>query len=293
LLPNNPRRKKEGAILLLRLPWNFPGRNLAVEEYILDEGGAVRGGSSVLLVYENSEALIIGKNQNPWREIALPVLQSGSPRFFRRVSGGGAVWHGPGNLNFSFIADRGSFSKGENLDFVRRALYRLGLPVEMTARGDFAAGGKKLSGNALCYRKSRALHHGTILVDAPPDRVVRCLTPDGPPGCAIETRAIASVPMPVTNLKELLPTVTSGLVIEALFDEARTGYEEAFAVEVTDGFFPSEKLRVLEDRHNSWEWLYGATPSFTCKLGDRVFSVRDGIVTATGQRFSPCPCPCP
>jgi lipoate-protein ligase A len=279
--------KKSGGLLFLRLPWADAGRSLAAEEYLLDEGDAVTGGRPALLVYENAESLIIGKNQNPWKEIALPVLQSGSPRFFRRISGGGAVWHGPGNLNYSFIANRGSFSKEENLDFVRRALSRLGLRIEKTARGDLAADGKKVSGNALCYRKSRVLHHGTLLVDAPLDRLKRCLSPFTPSALSIETRAVPSVSMPVTNLKDLSPPVTRAGVADALYEEARRLYEEVVIAEAADSFFPPEKLRPLESRHNTWEWLYGATPAFTCKIEDTVFDVHDGIIVSTGKRFSP------
>jgi lipoate-protein ligase A len=285
LLLNKDVPAKGGELLFLRLPFAQPGRNLAAEEFLLNEGTG-----SVLLVYENSESIIIGKNQNPWKEIARPVLRSGAPPFFRRISGGGAVWQGPGNLNFSFITDRQNFSKEANLDFVRRALARLGLRLERTPRGDLTLAGKKVSGNALCYRRGRVLHHGTLLFDAPLERLKSVLAPYAPgSSCLIETRAVASVVMPVANLKEFSASVTPALGVQALFDEALAVYEKVDAPEESDAVFPEEKLQALESRHAEWDWLYGATPAFTCRAGHTLLAVRDGIVTSvqppSGGRF--------
>ncbi|MDR1317132.1 MAG: lipoate--protein ligase family protein [Spirochaetales bacterium] len=281
--------------MFVRLPWTSAARNLAAEEYLLDGADT---DASFLLVYENSESLIIGKNQNPWLELALPVLQSGEPPFFRRISGGGAVWQGPGNLNFSFITNRAGFSKEDNLDFVRRSLRRSGVCIERTARGDLTAGGKKVSGNALCFRRGRVLHHGTLLVDAPLEKLKNSLsvhTGEGaePPVASpvvIETRAVASVcGMPVANLKDFSASLTPALCVQALLEEALAVYENLRVPAEPGAMFPVEKLRVLENRHRDRDWLYGATPAFTCRSGETLLTVQNGIITAadppSGGRF--------
>jgi lipoate-protein ligase A len=280
LLPNKPAPGKSGSLLFLRLPWTSAARNLAAEEYLLDEGAD----APFLLVYENSESLIIGKNQNPWKELSETVLRGGAPPFFRRISGGGAVWQGPGNLNFSFITNRGDFSKEACLDFVCRALLRLGLGIQRTDRGDLTLSGKKVSGNALCYRRGRVLHHGTLLVSAPLERLEGSLSAHRPAGDApaflIETRAVASVSMPVANLRDFSPSVTAALCGQALLEEALAVYENVDAAADPAAVFPEGKLRALEARHGDRDWLYGATPAFTCRSGETLFAVRDGIIAS-------------
>jgi lipoate-protein ligase A len=272
--------KKTGGLLFLRLPRTEPGLNLAVEEYLLDGLGSSER-LTFLLVYENSEAVIIGKNQNPWKEIALPVLRRGTPRFFRRISGGGAVWQGRGNLNFSFIAPRNEFSQEENLDLVRRALGRFGVLPERTNRGDLVIEGKKISGNALCYRKSRVLHHGTILVNADLEALRSCLPPQnnaaGSNPFRVETRAVASFPMPVANLADFAPGATVSRTVEALFEEARSSRKE-FSSSGAGDFLSFPKLQSIIGRHDSWDWLYGASPAFTCRIGGALLTIKNGCI---------------
>jgi lipoate-protein ligase A len=268
-----------------------PAWSLAAEEYLLDNPAAA-GGLPVLILYENRGALVIGKNQNPWKEIAPPVLRGGSPEFYRRISGGGAVWHGPGNLNFAFIMPRGDFSKEENLDFVRRALARAGLRVHRTARGDLVCGGEKVSGNALAYHKNRVLHHGTLLVDADL-RALRSCLPDGVRAGGgeffIETRAVASVPMPVANLKDFSPGITALRIAEAFLEEARALYETVEVPENPETLLPPEKLRPLISRHETWEWKCGATPAFVCGTAGAELYVRDGLICAVRIAGAECP----
>jgi lipoate-protein ligase A len=282
--------KKTGGLLFLKLPRTDPGFNLAVEEYFLDGPDAPAEGLWILLVYENSESVIIGKNQNPWKEIALPVLRRGKPRFFRRISGGGAVWHGQGNLNFSFITPRNEFSKEENLDFVRRALGRLGVSPERTDRGDLVIAGKKISGNALCYRKNRVLHHGTILVNAGLEALRSCLPPaDNTAGSnpfRIETRGVPSFPMPVANLADFAPGATVSLTIKALFEEAR-GSRETVSSPGAEALPSPAKLADIIKRHDSREWLYGAAPAFTCRLGGALLTVKNGCIAEIAPSENP------
>ncbi|MCL1818245.1 MAG: lipoate--protein ligase family protein [Spirochaetaceae bacterium] len=282
--------KLEERLLFLRLtreeePAADPAWSLAAEEYLLDEPAAADS-LPVFLLYENRESLIIGKNQNPWKEIDPEVLRLGSAPFCRRISGGGTVWHGPGNLNFSFIQNRGDFSKEGNLDFVRRALARLGVFAQRTERGDIVCGGKKVSGNALAFRRGRVLHHGTLLVDAPLERLRGCL-PAFPP--AIETRAVASFPLPVANLKDFAPGVTAARAAEALLEEARASFGTVEIPENPEALFPPAKLEALARRHGDPDWLYGATPVFTYSAKGEELTVQGGVITRVTRGGAECP----
>ena len=270
---NTPKKKFH----FISSSWSDPGLNLSLEEYLLEHPAAVSGNLPVLLVYENSEALVIGKNQNPWMEVSREALARGRPRLYRRISGGGSVYHGPGNLNFSFIVPQADFSKEGDLDLVRRAALRLGLDLERTSRGDLLCRGRKVSGNALCYRRGRVLHHGTLLVDADLS-ALRSSLRGGEAASDIETRAVASVPMSVANLAEFLPGLTVSRVAEALRREAESAYGECEAGD----FLLDPALRAALEagrlRHESREWVFGGTPAFSCRIGDTRLFVENGRI---------------
>lgn len=260
-----------------------PGLNLALEEYLLETPPPHLEGSPLLLLYQNSPAVVIGKNQNPWQEVPLPVLAGGNPPLYRRISGGGAVYHDLGNLNFAFIRPQEGFSKEGNLDLVRRALARLGLAAERTPRGDLLVDGWKVSGNALCYRRGRVLHHGTLLVDADLGALRRSLLPGTPQaeiseGLSIDTKAVASVPMAVANLRDFLPPLEMAEVVEALAREAGGGNGKVPSRVFVPGPEIWEDLENRRRRHGNPDWLFGMTPAFTCRFGGGIFWVENGVI---------------
>jgi lipoate---protein ligase len=233
-----------------------PFRNLALEESLLERGLGDRG---ALLLYADSPCLVIGRNQNPWAELredaGLPVL--------RRASGGGAVYHDEGNLNWALIAPRAGHDRPSELALVARALRSLGIESEEGARGGLYVtsparfAGTKISGTARRIAAERVLHHGTLLVDADLSRMRRCLG-----GIEVErSRALASVSSPCVNLAEILPGLTLGEVAAAL---AKTiaGADPLPVEELADG--PS--VEAIELRLRSWDWTWGATPAFELAL---------------------------
>ena len=259
--------------------------NLALEEFLFDL--AISEDFNFVCFYENEPAVVIGKNQNPWREASLAALKEGFPPLVRRISGGGAVYHGPGNLNVAFILPKEGFSKEENLDLVRRGLADLGLATERTPRGDILLGGKKISGNALSYRRNRVLHHLTLLVDADLEALRGSLSRDGN---GVETKAVVSVPSGVANLADAKDGLTSQAVAEAV----RVAVGEAWGpwVERPVGHFLTRsaysEFLELERRYDSWEWTFGATPSFLWRppaSGSPVLTVEQGrVVRAEGSK---------
>jgi len=246
--------------------------NLAAEEVLLDSAPV----EPVVLVYRNAPAVVIGKNQNPWRECSVSRLEALGVRLARRITGGGTVFHDAGNLNIACILPRAMYRRDEVLQLTINSLARLGVVANITGSTSLAVDGRKISGNAFCYRRDHVLHHGTLLWEADLEKLRAVLVPDLPD---IETRAVSSVPMPVANLRMLLP----GHTIESLADEVISGLAEAWGAAERNDQLPELGDRV--DRLKTWDWIYGSTPDFTCRIEGREFVVHRGNVVATGARF--------
>jgi lipoate-protein ligase A len=251
-----------------------------VEEWLLDRAEAF---GPTLFLCRNDPAVVIGKNQNPWREVDLDRARGAGVRVARRVSGGGTVFHDPGNLNYSFIVPRERYDADAQFAAVIRALGSLGIPAEVGHRTNLCAAGRKVSGNAFCLKARVAMHHGTLLVRADLDRM-GWLLPPAPP--EIESHAVASIPAPVVNLCDLVRDLTMESLERALIESATGmwgGSLEVFSDE-------DAARRDWEDvwrRHASWEWVYGRTPPFRIRLpllrrgaraGSVVVRVEDGLI---------------
>jgi lipoate-protein ligase A len=232
-----------------------PARNLAWEDALLETRAR---GASVFLVYRNDPCVVIGRNQNPWRE----ALTGGGFPVFRRRSGGGTVYHDGGNLNWSFMMDRDAWVVQDALDFVGAALRRLGVEPVRDPRGALFLEGRKICGTARRYFGPSVLIHGTLLVSSDLEALGASLA--GIPS-AID-RAVASVPSPVGNLSEALPGLTVQAVRDALFAEleARYGAPEPRDPGLT---LPESAWSDREREHGSWDWVFGATLPFTVPLG--------------------------
>lgn len=232
-------------------------RNLAVEEWLLDRAEA---SDPVLMLWRNDSAVVIGKNQNPWLEVRLDRLAAAGAILARRASGGGAVYHDPGNLNFSLILPRALHDTARQFALVRRALAAVGAVSEVRNRTGLFLGERKFSGSSFCLRGRSALHHGTLLVASDLDRLRGVL---GPPGYAIDTAAVRSVPAPVVNLADAVPGLTPDRVasaLEAAFEEEYGATERVGDDEIaTWGWAPAAA------RHADDAWVLDATPRFTAR----------------------------
>jgi len=253
-------------------------RNLAREEFLFDH---LPEGSKALLLYVDSPAIVFGKHQNPWRECSLAVLRERGIPIARRISGGGTVYHDLGNLNFSFVLPKEGFNRHKNLTYVAAALGRLGVEAEINDRYDIYAGGKKVSGNAFCFRRERALHHGTLLVRSKLKDLRGALV--GMKG--IETFAVESRPAQVVNLADIEPRVTLDAIAEALVEEVVTGWSGTEDVHgsavyrIGDEQPDNEEVLELDHRNRSAGWLFDRTPRFTIELDppDGTFGRRDEV----------------
>lgn len=239
-----------------------PWWNLAVEEYLLD---STKLNECILYLWQNQNTVVIGKNQNAWKECRVDQLEAEGGYLARRLSGGGAVFHDTGNLNFTFLADRNIYDVKRQTGVLLAAVKKLGISAEMSGRNDLTADGKKFSGNAYCVRKNSAYHHGTLLVNADFEKLSRYLQISKE---KIQSKGIESVRSRVVNLTEFNPDLTIKSMSEALI--------EAFMEEYGKCRLPMENthdidrliLQPLYDKYSSWEWKYGESPKFDIVLNE-------------------------
>lgn len=232
-------------------------RALALENVFLDDSSLTE---PLLFCWVGDAAVVMGKNQNPWRECNLQVIGGRKLKLARRVSGGGSVYHDPGNLNISWILPREGYREEAMHDLFIRALGRLGIEAFLGQGGRIVVAEGKISGSAFCYRKDKVLHHGTLLLDADLELLQAALSP---PGLYIHTHAVASVPAPVVNLKTLQPGLTRERVQDALMQEAEKHFGKVEPMDERD--LPAD-LEQESVRLASSEWIWDQTPGFHSHL---------------------------
>jgi lipoate-protein ligase A len=244
-----------------------PRINLAIEEYILKTMDVEK--DPFLLFYINEPSIIIGKNQNTAEEINTDYVDSNGIHVVRRLSGGGAVYHDLGNLNYSYITidDGNSFRNFRKFtEPVVRALQGLGVNAELSGRNDLLVEGRKISGNAQFSTRGRMFSHGTLMFDTEVEAVVSALKVSKE---KIESKGIKSIRSRVANISEFLKepmTVTEfrSAILASLFD----GEENIKYWELTDQDW--ENIRQLsKERYGNWDWNYGKSPRFNVKHSHR------------------------
>ncbi|CAN5833738.1 lipoate--protein ligase [soil metagenome] len=242
--------------------------NLALEEHVLRNR---MGEDDLLLFYVNAPAIIIGRNQNTVEEINFDVVAERGIRVVRRVSGGGAVYHDLGNLNFSFMTRdvHGRFNRYDRFNGpVVDVLRDLGVPAEIGGRNDIIAGGRKISGNAQFATPDRMLSHGTLLLDSNLDDVTAALRPK--PG-KVESKGVKSIRSRVANISEFLamPITVDELrlrILERIFGTREPGRIPTLALDDTD----RDAIHELWSRkYGTAAWNYGENPASNVQRANR------------------------
>lgn len=240
-------------------PWTDGWRNLGADEYFLD---ALSPDDMLLYFYVNRSAVIIGRGQNPWAECNLSAMERDGVQLVRRVTGGGAVFHDCGNLNFSFIAGEGVYNVERQLGMILSAVRSLGIPCDFSGRNDLLADGRKFSGNAFCQRGAIRQHHGTLLISSELNRLQRYLTVDPR---KLQAKGVKSVRSRVCNLNEFVPGLRCESMLSALKDAFRREYGEFTEIAAPD----ESLLTPYIQNHASDEWRLGHTPRFDLEIENR------------------------
>ena len=237
-----------------------PHTNLATEKHLMD---ITPVGCCVLYLWQNQNTVVIGKNQNPWLECRTSLLEEEGGKLARRLSGGGAVFHDLGNLNFTFIMPKEDYDLDKQLSVIQAACAFAGVDVQKSGRNDLLADGRKFSGNAFYQNATHAYHHGTLMIDVDKEKLGRYLSP---PKAKLEAKGVASVRSRVVNLKELAPELTIDRMKQYMTKAFGHIYGlPAVAFQLTDTDFAA--IDSLKNAYGSWEYLFGSPLpfSFACE----------------------------
>lgn len=260
-------------------PSTNPYFNLAAEEFLLRETSG-----EIFMLWQNQPCIVVGKNQNTLAEINEAYVREKGIAVVRRQTGGGAVFHDLGNVNYTFIVNDAQ----SLFDFKRfcrpviSALSALGVTAEFSGRNDMTCGGKKFSGNAQCRWQSRVMHHGTILVDASMTDLSLALRVNSK---KFTDKSVSSVASRVTNLSAHFRAPLSA---KELIDHI---FSHVAAPAALEGFTPAEEeqiARLAKEKYETWDWNFGRSPAyrfqnekkFPAGLVQVGFDVKDGVICA-------------
>ena len=264
-----------------------PYWNIAVENYLVETADAV-----TLYLWKNRRTVVIGQNQNPFSEVNVEALEADGGYLMRRRTGGGAVYHDDGNLNFSFVVPKALYDQQRQFSVIQRAVESFGLHTVLSGRNDIlvgclpvnnsplrgnpeiqkinrfidhAEGGRlmrKFSGNAFSKGRVNDLHHGTLLISGDMSDLARYLKPKP---AKLQKHGVASVRSRVVNLAELNPAITA----ESIAPRLRAAFEAEYggvAAEVSfDSLMQLPAVREMHDHFASPEWKYGRWRTFTAQ----------------------------
>jgi lipoate---protein ligase len=239
-----------------------PYENLAVEAYLLE---SVPEGCCILYLWQNKKTVVIGKNQNCWKECNVSNLENDGGYLVRRLSGGGAVFHDLGNLNFTFLIRKSDYDVDKQLEVILRAVNLLGIHAEKSGRNDITVDGKKFSGNAFYSSGDCCYHHGTLLLNVDMKNLSQYLNVSRD---KLESKGVESVKSRVTNLMEYCPDLTVDLMKEKLIE----AFAEVYGIvpeRLSDGSFGKQKITELTKKFSSWDWIFGKKIPFTFEAEQR------------------------
>lgn len=259
-----------------------PYYNIALEEYCLMN---IDVGEDYFILWQNEPAIIVGKNQNTLEEINTKFVEENDVKVVRRISGGGAVYHDLGNLNYTFIT---SINDAENTDFRKYAqpiiniLRELSVEAELSGRNDITVMGKKVSGNAQRLHRKKFMQHGTLLFDLNIDNLVQALNVSMD---KIESKGIKSVRSRVGNIREFLKEDMDIESFKELLQRRLSNNYASKEIVLTE-----KDIKIIEDsaknKFSTWDWNYGESPEFDYK-GEKRFpggkigvlvKVKDGLM---------------
>ncbi len=239
-----------------------PCINLALEEYFMN---TVDENEYIIFFWQSENAVVIGRNQNPYQECNISKLEQENVKLVRRLSGGGAVYHDLGNLNFSFIARSSKFDINDNFNIIISALKTLNIDSEFNGRNDLICGSRKFSGNAFINDDDKHLHHGTLLIDADITKISNYLTVSH---AKLENKGFDSVKSRVLNLREVNSEISVNSIIEAITNyvsDLSNTYQQVIKIDELS----SKDIEQYIKKYINHKWNYGDCPSFETKFEEK------------------------
>jgi len=214
-----------------------------------------------LYLWQNKHTVVIGRNQNAWKECRCELLRDEGGTLARRESGGGAVYHDLGNLNFTFATSPEIYNLEKQLNVVASALKTFGINAEFSGRNDLLVDGRKFSGNAFKHTKTYSMQHGTLLVCADFIKMSRYLMPSQ---AKLKAKGVDSVRSRVCNLSEFSDEISIENLKTALVIAFQNEYGNAELIDEND-----LKTADIYEKYSSWQWNMGETPSFDIDISNR------------------------
>lgn len=239
-----------------------PHKNLAMEEYLFSR---CEDDEIILYLWQNENTIVIGKNQNAWKECQISRIEEDGAVIARRISGGGAVFHDLGNLNFTFLVSKENYDLKKQLEVILKAVQKLGIHAEASGRNDILVDGQKFSGNAFHEHKGRCYHHGTIMVNVKLGELNQYLNVSKK---KLESKGIQSVRSRVTNLIDHNPEITIELLKSALKETFEEVYGHRSRI-IKEDELDREAVQELYEKYASWEWVYGREFEFQYEVSER------------------------
>lgn len=286
---------KESGRFVVKSNSTDPFYNLALEQYIFREtpkpspnGKKDDWQSQRLLLYVNDKCAVIGKNQNVWKEVFLRSLREKDYKILRRYSGGGAVVHDLGNLNYSYISSRAAFDMTYFGTLIVNWLHDYSPDFESVAlnnRGDLVRDGKKIGGSAYKIAMGKAYHHGTILVNSNLADIKSVLKPKLSAGVRWTGAGVESVRSSISNLGFGSPHLLMNLLTEGFKKEYRCS--SLPVVHCDENTFMPSKLQNFYDELQSEHWLFSKGPDFSIELTkekSHTVSVKNGIIVDSSNK---------
>lgn len=249
-------------LTLLKTKSTDPYENLAVERLLTE---TALPDECVLFLWQNNRTVVIGYNQNVWKECDIARLKADGVIAVRRLSGGGAVYHDLGNLNFTFAMTADNYDLQKQQSVLLRACRSLGIDAQLSGRNDLTADGCKFSGNSFYRRNGRAFHNGTLLVGTDLSAMDRYLTPSK---AKLNAKNVDSVRSRVINLKELAPDLT----ISAMEQAMAKAFGEVYGLPVEEKILAGDDLRRIETLRGEFadpDWTFSANRPYDLSFEKR------------------------
>ena len=236
---------------VIRAEGLYPHRNQAIERYLLE---TCKKGEMILYLWANDKTVFIGKNQNVYTECRLSELLADGGFPARRFTGGGAVYHDKGNLNFTFVAMREDYDIPNQFSIMMGAMRALGFNAELSGRNDVLIDGKKFSGNAFYKSEGACLHHGTVLISSNYEAIAKYLNVSR---VKLNAKGVKSVISRVGNLCDYRADINADMVADALIESLKNRYPEAELIRLTEGDLPEDRLEELTAYFSNEDYLRG------------------------------------